>query len=143
VKYDGFRSLAYIVNGSCKLVSRNEYDYKRFADLPDSDEINAKDAILDGELVMLDSSGKAQFYDLMTALSTQVPFKPLDIRRPHSGPRQCVIRADLQKWIWKELSASPPSVHRTINGKTTWIKVKNPNYSQAEGRRELFNKRRS
>jgi len=48
VKYDGFRSLAYI-------------DYKRFADLRDAlpDEINAKDAILDGELVVLDGSGKA------------------------------------------------------------------------------------
>ena len=33
VKYDGFRSLAYIENGTCKLVSRNEYDYKRFAEL--------------------------------------------------------------------------------------------------------------
>ena len=27
VKYDGFRSLAYIDNGTCKLVSRNDYDY--------------------------------------------------------------------------------------------------------------------
>jgi len=35
------------------------------------------------------------------------------------------------------------SPYRTVRGKTTWIKVKNPNYSQAEGRRELFNKRRS
>ena len=28
------------------------------------------------------------------------------------------------------------------NGKSPWIKVKNPNYSQAEGRAELFNARR-
>ena len=34
------------------------------------------------------------------------------------------------------------SPYRTIRGKTTWIKVKNPNYSQAEERKELFNKRR-
>jgi len=65
VKYDGFRSLAYIENGTCKLVSRNEYDYKRFADLRDAlpAEIHAKDAIVDGELVVLDGSGKARFDD--------------------------------------------------------------------------------
>ena len=61
LKYDGFRSLAYI-------------DYKRFADLRDAlpDEINAKDAILDGELVVLDGSGKARFYDLMANRGTVV-----------------------------------------------------------------------
>lgn len=47
VKYDGFRSLAYIENGTSRLVSRKEYDYKRFADLRDAlpDEINAKNAM--------------------------------------------------------------------------------------------------
>jgi ATP-dependent DNA ligase len=34
------------------------------------------------------------------------------------------------------------SPYHNVGGRTTWIKVKNPNYSQAEGRRELFNKRR-
>ena len=34
------------------------------------------------------------------------------------------------------------SPYREINRKTTWIKVKIPDYSQAEGRRELFNQRR-
>jgi ATP-dependent DNA ligase len=35
------------------------------------------------------------------------------------------------------------SPYRTVGGTTTWIKVKNPNYSQADGRRELFNKRQT
>ena len=34
------------------------------------------------------------------------------------------------------------SPYREVKGRTTWIKVKNPDYSQAEGRRELFNQRR-
>ena len=35
------------------------------------------------------------------------------------------------------------SVYRTLsNGKAPWIKVKNPDYSQAVGRAELFNGRR-
>ena len=46
VKYDGFRSLAYIDKGTCKLVSRNDNDYSRFADLRDAlpVQINAKNA---------------------------------------------------------------------------------------------------
>lgn len=36
IKYDGFRSLAYIENGNCRLVSRNEFDYTRLADLRDA-----------------------------------------------------------------------------------------------------------
>lgn len=34
------------------------------------------------------------------------------------------------------------SPYRLINGKTTWIKIKNPDYSQAVGREELFNQRK-
>ena len=46
IKHDGFRALAFIENGICKLVSRNEYDYKRFRDLADvmPSAINAKNA---------------------------------------------------------------------------------------------------
>ena len=36
IKHDGFRSLAYIEKGVCKLVSRNKYDYKRFRDLAEA-----------------------------------------------------------------------------------------------------------
>ena len=35
------------------------------------------------------------------------------------------------------------SPYRTVRGKATWIKVKNSKYSQAEGRSELFNNRRT
>ena len=34
------------------------------------------------------------------------------------------------------------SPYRELRGRTTWLKVKNPEYSQAEGRRELFDRRR-
>ena len=34
------------------------------------------------------------------------------------------------------------SPYRRLNGKPLWVKVKNPSYSQAEGRRELFDRRR-
>ena len=53
VKNAGFRSLAYIENDEPRRVN-----YKRIPDLRDAlpDEINAKDAILDVELVVLDGS---------------------------------------------------------------------------------------
>ena len=35
------------------------------------------------------------------------------------------------------------SPYRAVRGKATWIKIKNPNYTQAEGRAELFSKRRT
>jgi len=33
--------------------------------------------------------------------------------------------------------------YRMDSYRTSWVKIKNPNYSQAEGRRELFEKFRS
>ncbi len=34
------------------------------------------------------------------------------------------------------------SPYRELGGKPLWVKVKNPDYSQAEGRSELFERRR-
>ena len=67
IKHDGFRSLAYIQNGICKLVRRKDLDNKRLSDLAQArpPEIRAKDVILDGELVVLDRTGRARFNDLM------------------------------------------------------------------------------
>ncbi len=48
------------------------------------------------------------------------------------------LELDLEGIVAKP-EASP---YRELKGKTTWVKVKNPDYSQAEGRRELFNSRR-
>jgi bifunctional non-homologous end joining protein LigD len=177
VKYDGFRSLAYIENGTCKLATRNEYGYQQFTDLRDAlpEEINAKDAILDGELVVLDGSGKARFsglranrgtvvfaaFDLMWLNGRDMRYLPLLERKEilryrlrFSSSRvifvdhilgqgkalfQQICGMDLEGIVCKPLI----SPYRTVGGTTTWIMVKNPNYSQAEGRRELFYKRRT
>ena len=34
------------------------------------------------------------------------------------------------------------SPYQGMGGRSLWVKVKNPDYTQAEGRRELFNGRR-
>ena len=55
-KWDGFRCLAYIENGRCRLVSRNGNEFKSFPALNGALplECRAKRAVLDGEIVWLD-----------------------------------------------------------------------------------------
>ena len=67
MKFDGFRALAYVDDGHCELVSRKGHTYKRFQDLAQgiATDLNAANAVLDGEIVCLDDQGRSQFYDLM------------------------------------------------------------------------------
>lgn len=67
IKWDGFRALAYIEDGVCRLVSRNGNAFKSFSDLAAGllDELRANAAVLDGEIVCLDSDGKSQFEELL------------------------------------------------------------------------------
>jgi hypothetical protein len=44
------------------------------------------------------------------------------------------------KWIWKGIVAKRKDGLYTPE-ETTWVKIRNPHYSQIEGRRELFEKR--
>src|SRR5215469_7524173 len=67
IQWDGFRSLAYIENGHCKLVSRNGNDFKSFTDLNLALplECRAKRVVLDGEIVrqnLLFRRGEPRFY---------------------------------------------------------------------------------
>src|SRR5437867_3912916 len=67
VKFDGFRALAYIEDGKCRLVSRRRNEYKSFRELCVSiaSHLNGHTAVLDGEIVCLDQFGRSQFYELM------------------------------------------------------------------------------
>lgn len=67
LKHDGFRALAYLDGGRCRLVSRRGNEMKRFSDLSAciAKELKVKDAVLDGELCALDGDGKPAFYNLM------------------------------------------------------------------------------
>src|SRR4051794_20353341 len=67
LKYDGFRSLAVCDGTTTKLISRRQNAYRSFQPL--TTEITAalrgRCAIIDGEIVCLDSSGKPRFYDVL------------------------------------------------------------------------------
>src|SRR5215469_14039745 len=58
IKWDGFRSLAYIENGHCKLMSRNGSEFKSFPALNSALplECRARRAVLDGEIVCQERS---------------------------------------------------------------------------------------
>jgi bifunctional non-homologous end joining protein LigD len=65
IKFDGFRSLAYIRNGECELVSRNRNTFKTFPILSSwiGQHLNVE-AVIDGEIVSLDEYGRSQFAEL-------------------------------------------------------------------------------
>jgi bifunctional non-homologous end joining protein LigD len=67
LKHDGFRVLAYLNGGRCRLVSRRGTEMKRFTDLSAciAKELKFTDAVLDGEVCALDGDGRPAFYDLM------------------------------------------------------------------------------
>ena len=63
IKWDGYRAVAFIEKGRVRLVSRNQNDltaqYPDLHDLPKF--VQAKTAILDGEIVALDEHGRSSF----------------------------------------------------------------------------------
>jgi bifunctional non-homologous end joining protein LigD len=63
IKWDGYRAVAYLDLGSVRLVSRNQNDLT--AAYPElhsiGDNVKARNAILDGEIVALDEQGRPSF----------------------------------------------------------------------------------
>ena len=63
IKWDGYRAVAFLDQGKLRLVSRNQNDltgeYPELHNLPDY--VNARTAILDGEVVALDEHGRSSF----------------------------------------------------------------------------------
>jgi bifunctional non-homologous end joining protein LigD len=62
-KWDGFRAVCFVKNGSARFVSRNHLDMThQYPELGDvGKQIDAKEAILDGEIVALDRDGMPRF----------------------------------------------------------------------------------
>jgi ATP-dependent DNA ligase len=71
LKHDGFRAIAYLQHGECRLVSRNQRNLgfaslkKALAGLP------VQTAILDGEIVFLDAQGVSRFNQLLSRKGSQ------------------------------------------------------------------------
>lgn len=73
IKFDGYRMLCSIDKGAARFVSRNGQDWTgRFASLAQSAAaLPVAQAIVDGEVVVLDAHGVSQFQLLQNAISNQ------------------------------------------------------------------------
>ena len=74
-KFDGVRAIAYVHNGTLKLLSRNDADvtaaYPELAGLADA--VGGLDAVLDGEIVALDRAGRVSFEALQPRMHLRDP----------------------------------------------------------------------
>lgn len=168
LKLDGFRGTLYLEAGHGRFLSKTKKRMRRFDDLANAiaQELKMKDAILDGEIVVMGEDGP-QFYALMMNRepASYVAFNLLwlngrDLReRPLSRRKaalekllngtsvgyvehvsdpllmDAVIRRDLEGVVAKR-RADPYSPQ------TEWLKIKHREYSQNEGRAELFHRER-
>lgn len=65
LKHDGWRSIAYVEDGECSLLSRN-FRNLQFKPLRASLAVSVHNAIIDGEIVCLDRHGVSQFNSLLS-----------------------------------------------------------------------------
>lgn len=128
-------------------------------------------AVIDGEICHLNEHGEPQFYDLMRRGATHFcAFDLLWVDGEDLRRQQLVERKRRLRELVKKDDASPIRYvdhieadgvpfyrlvcERDMEGivakradglytpeETTWVKVKNPRYSQNDGRRELFERR--
>jgi bifunctional non-homologous end joining protein LigD len=171
-KYDGFRGILYVAGGRAHLRSRNGQEFARFAGLADllRRHLEARDAILDGEILSLDASGLPSFSALMRgtgrlayaafdclwlnghdlrALPLAARKRRLAILVPDSAGT--IFRAFTHDAQGQELfeAACAHDLEGIVakrhadpySDRTEWRKVLNPRYTQREGRGELFRDR--
>lgn len=71
IKFDGYRTLAFVKDGKVRLITRQGIDWTdRYGVLADAfTAIPCKEALIDGEIVVVDSAGITHFADLQQALS--------------------------------------------------------------------------
>jgi len=175
LKYDGFRALAQVEFGRCTLLSRNGHPFASFNDLAVQigNALIPRSAVINGEIVCFDESGKPQFNELMLhrgkprfvafdLLSSngkdfrneRLLDRKLELRRMIGGAPSIIYadhieecgtalfakacELDLQGIVAKHQH----SPYLWEEKYSPWIKIRNPNSSQWEGRYELFERER-
>ncbi|TPJ56785.1 DNA ligase D [Mesorhizobium sp. B2-7-1] len=71
IKFDGYRTMAHVVDGEVRLITRGGIDWtKRYGDLPQAfSRLPVAQAIIDGEIMVLDDKGISRFALLQDALA--------------------------------------------------------------------------
>jgi bifunctional non-homologous end joining protein LigD len=157
-----------VEDGKCRLVSRRRNTYKSFEVLRSALEgLRAQSAILDGEIVALDSSGVSQFKELLYRRGRAVFFafdllwlNGTDLRQTPLIERKKKLQGLIQRSGLTEIMYSQhverdgrllfqEVCERNLEGivckrrmgvyaEHGWLKIKNPHYTQTEGRQEMF-----
>lgn len=169
LKMDGFRALAFAGEDQTRLVSRRGNVYKRFIELAAAIHMELDcEAVLDGEIVCLDSEGRPQFYDLLRRRSDPV-FYAFDLLWLDGEDLRTRPLVDRKRLLRSIVPGQPSAIlyaqqierngleffrlacdqdlegivakHKHGAYGEKWFKVRNPGYSQYEGRRELFERR--
>jgi bifunctional non-homologous end joining protein LigD len=173
LKHDGFRAFALIEGRRARFISRQGHEFKQWPQLSEEvgRTIDARYAILDGEIVCLRPDGLSDFYSLMfrRALPYFYAFDLLELdgqdlrERPLLERKRrlaTIVPFDFETRL--RLLGHVPGRGRDlfrlvcdhdaegivakwsrgtyhVDGRTTsWLKIKNPHYSQAVGRHEAF-----
>jgi bifunctional non-homologous end joining protein LigD len=71
IKFDGYRTLAFVHEKNVRLITRGGLDWtSKYGDLPEAlAKLSCGEAVVDGEIVVLDSTGVSRFGLLQKALS--------------------------------------------------------------------------
>jgi bifunctional non-homologous end joining protein LigD len=173
LKHDGFRVIAYIEDGACRLVSRNLKNL-RFESLKAAlAKLPVQRAIIDGEIVCLDARGVSQFNWLLSRKAEPVLYAFDLLWRDGEDLRNLPL-LERKKQLYDLIQKS--ICHRLLNAQhvegegkkffteicardlegivakqklgiykddgSSWLKIKNRSYSQAEGRHELLTRSR-
>lgn len=128
IKWDGVRALAFIERSKMRLVSRNSIDitrrYPELAGLPEN--LNAKSAILDGEIVALDERGVPRFHLLQNRM--HLASEAESRRRAAAAPVTFII-FDILQLDGRSLMQKPYSERRKILSK---LRLEGPHWSAPE-----------
>ena len=108
-KWDGYRALGYVRGGEAKLVSRRGNDLtERFAsvakELPKA--LRTPDAVVDGEVVALDSAGKSSF-SAMQQGSTRLAYEVFDVLEVDGEPLIDLPLVERRARLQKLLARNP------------------------------------
>src|SRR5215471_11467984 len=107
-KYDGFRAMCYVEPRRNRLISRNNNIMTRFDALADqvAAALDVDDAILDGEIIAADETGRPIFIDLLrgTRETAYVAFdvvwlNGIDLRSLPLSERRPLLQAILPKGL--------------------------------------------
>jgi bifunctional non-homologous end joining protein LigD len=108
-KWDGYRALGYVRGGEVKLLSRNGKDLtQRFESVAKElvKALRTPDAVVDGEVVALDSQGRSSF-SAMQQGSTQLAYEVFDLLEADGEPLVDLPLTERRARLGKLLARNP------------------------------------